>query len=240
MFRNSTGQVIPSTGGNGISVSDVSASTNILCTIVTKYYTFISFLQCDDKQQYCEIDMVGNPVLKEGDSVQNPDNACQKYKCLVSIYTRNKPALIDDKLLPVVDFFPLQTGQKIQIVSTICDKIEMCEDGKPPYKLPGVCCETCEYLSQLSFGVGPEDDSRNNVTEDKRPKPNSWSDWSPWTECSRECGGGRQSRMRQCKTDGAASLDCTGNLVEIKDCNTHFCPGKSHVYCTLHACCMHS
>ena len=95
----------PSIGGNGISVSDVSASTNILCTIVTKYYTFISFLQCDDQQQYCEIDMVGNPVLKEGDSVQNPDNACQKYKCLVSIYTWNKPALIDDKLLPVVDFF---------------------------------------------------------------------------------------------------------------------------------------
>jgi hypothetical protein len=38
------------------------------------------------------------------------------------------------------------------------------------------------------------------------------------------CGGGRQSRMRECMTTGARELDCTGLTVNIIDCNTHHCP----------------
>lgn len=126
----------------------------------------------------------------------------------------------------------MQAGGQLQVMQPKCPVIEKCEDGKPPYHLPGVCCQSCEYSNQFKFGVGGEQESRTgNKTEEEKPKPNSWSDWSSWTQCSRECGGGRKTRMRECKTDGAASLDCTGDLVEIEDCNTHHCPGKG-----LHAC----
>lgn len=44
--------------------------------------------------------------------------------------------------------------------------------------------------------------------------------------------------MRECKIDGAASLDCTGDLVEIEDCNTHHCPGKIlHMHTFMHKVC---
>ncbi len=122
--------------------------------------------------------------------------------------------------------FWLQTGGQLQVYRENCKTIEKCEDNKAPFHLPEQCCETCNYIAQLIFNFGAGDDLRSgNQTEEKRPKPNSWSDWSPWTKCSRECGGGRNSRMRECKIDGAASLDCTGDLVEIEDCNTQHCPG---------------
>jgi len=111
----------------------------------------------------------------------------------------------------------------------VCDKFSECEDGKAPYTLPDTCCETCMYLQQLSFGRNPaQNNFRTNATEDK-PKPNTWSNWSPWTQCSRECGGGRQSRMRQCNTEGAARLDCTGDVVEIQECNEHPCPSEPSI-----------
>ena len=118
----------------------------------------------------------------------------------------------------------------------VCPKIEKCSDNKAPFKLEGQCCETCMYVRQLSFGLAPGDvegDVRANLTiEDKVTKPNTWSDWSPWTDCSRTCGGGRRSRMRECLTEGAAKLDCTGDVVQIEDCSTQPCPGECLHDCT--------
>ena len=118
-------------------------------------------------------------------------------------------------------------------MSVVCKNIIKCEDDKAPYKLPGECCVSCGYLSQLRFGATSE--RLNQTDKETRPKPNTWSAWTPWTECSRECGEGRQSRMRQCKTEGAAVLDCTGDVVEIRDCNTHPCPSEPHTLVVLFA-----
>ena len=56
--------------------------------------------------------------------------------------------------------------------------------------------------------------------------PNTWSSWSEWTQCSRTCGGGRQSRSRRCLTENQVQLDCSGELIQLQDCNTEVrCPG---------------
>lgn len=49
----------------------------------------------------------------------------------------------------------------------------------------------------------------------------SWSQWSSWSGCSETCGGGRQSRTRQCRNGNT----CSGPAVIYRDCNTQTCPG---------------
>ena len=53
----------------------------------------------------------------------------------------------------------------------------------------------------------------------------TWGEWSNWTECSRTCGGGRQSRVRECLSNGRTTLNCTGSRVDVQTCNTQCCPG---------------
>ena len=52
-----------------------------------------------------------------------------------------------------------------------------------------------------------------------------YSDFGTWSECSAECGGGTQTRTRNCTNPAPAhgGADCVG---ESSDCNTHPCPSK--------------
>jgi len=63
------------------------------------------------------------------------------------------------------------------------------------------------------------------------PVVNTWTEWSSWTDCSKSCGEGRQSRMRECITEGQSVLDCSGPRVQLRSCNEHPCPGM--VFCTF-------
>lgn len=61
-----------------------------------------------------------------------------------------------------------------------------------------------------------------------RPCPinGQWSEWSSFGECTVSCGGGIQIARRYCdspapKYDG---LDCPGNPIKNRTCNTHHCP----------------
>ena len=47
-----------------------------------------------------------------------------------------------------------------------------------------------------------------------------------WDNCSVECGGGNQSRYRDCIGPFYGGANCTGLPVDTQDCNTHFCPSK--------------
>lgn len=54
-----------------------------------------------------------------------------------------------------------------------------------------------------------------------------WGQWSDWTKCSKSCGGGVQSRRRECDSpspDGRGSY-CEGLGTEVVTCNTAHCPG---------------
>mmetsp|Transcript_15937 Transcript_15937/g.46096 ORF Transcript_15937/g.46096 Transcript_15937/m.46096 type:complete len:685 (-) Transcript_15937:311-2365(-) len=51
-----------------------------------------------------------------------------------------------------------------------------------------------------------------------------WTPWSTWSDCSRECGGGRQLKTRQVQTPSrhGGSL-CTGDAEEERECNAQLC-----------------
>merc|ERR1719238_618297 len=53
------------------------------------------------------------------------------------------------------------------------------------------------------------------------------SEWSAWTKCSANCGGGLQSRSRKVLTTPAGAGQACPELSESQDCNTHKCEGCS-------------
>merc|ERR1712025_1516057 len=63
--------------------------------------------------------------------------------------------------------------------------------------------------------------------------PGGWGPWSDWSKCSAECGGGEQSKTRQCNNPAPANggADCEGEGTEVRKCNTQAC---EHVYKITH------
>lgn len=65
-----------------------------------------------------------------------------------------------------------------------------------------------------------------------------WSRWSPWTDCSRSCGKGRQSRTRTCsdKATGQSLGNgwCAGKPQQEKSCADWKCPGTFTHWGSLH------
>lgn len=54
-----------------------------------------------------------------------------------------------------------------------------------------------------------------------------WSTWSPWKECSKECGNGERKKVRHCTSprplyDGRL---CYGMSEYAEGCNYGLCPG---------------
>ncbi|CAC5383706.1 unnamed protein product [Mytilus coruscus] len=53
-----------------------------------------------------------------------------------------------------------------------------------------------------------------------------WSDYGPWTDCTKTCSGGTRTRNRTCTnpspSNGGAA--CSGSAVQIEACNTDPCP----------------
>ena len=56
-----------------------------------------------------------------------------------------------------------------------------------------------------------------------------WTEWSEWTDCSKSCGGGDRSKVRQCTVPLSArsSLPCPGPVNASETCNVNPCPGMS-------------
>ena len=56
----------------------------------------------------------------------------------------------------------------------------------------------------------------------------NWSEWTSWTQCTLDCGGGAQVRGRACVNPRPqyGGQDCEGDIVELGHCNLHPCPSK--------------
>lgn len=73
-----------------------------------------------------------------------------------------------------------------------------------------LCAEGADMASNIS----------KNVTH------GSWGGWSNWTICTKECGGGRRRRLRQCNSPAPKNggRPCMGSVFEDKSCNSQACP----------------
>lgn len=54
-----------------------------------------------------------------------------------------------------------------------------------------------------------------------------WGLWSNWTACTKSCGGGIQTRKRDCDNPipEREGRFCEGLGTEVISCNTNHCPG---------------
>ena len=54
-----------------------------------------------------------------------------------------------------------------------------------------------------------------------------WTRWTPWTTCSRRCGGGIQTRSRSCTNPQPSNGGeyCEGKSLERRPCNSQECAG---------------
>ena len=55
-----------------------------------------------------------------------------------------------------------------------------------------------------------------------------FSNWSSYGSCSKTCGGGTQTRQRQCNnpTPANGGRNCDGAFNESRSCNNELCPGE--------------
>ncbi|XP_027036187.1 uncharacterized protein LOC113664759 [Pocillopora damicornis] len=63
------------------------------------------------------------------------------------------------------------------------------------------------------------------ATKDRKPIDGNWTRWTPWTTCTRKCGGGVQSRLRSCTNPQPSSGGqyCVGKASDTRMCNTQEC-----------------
>ncbi|XP_078498867.1 hemicentin-1 [Lissotriton helveticus] len=63
------------------------------------------------------------------------------------------------------------------------------------------------------------------------PVDGSWGPWQTWSECSASCGGGEQTRTRQCDNPipSNSGRSCPGDSSQLSKCNIKACPGGPQV-----------
>lgn len=52
-----------------------------------------------------------------------------------------------------------------------------------------------------------------------------WTPWTAWSECSARCDSGVQTRNRSCSNPAYGGPECSGPLIQTRDCNTQPCKG---------------
>uniref|UniRef100_A0A3Q4MQ01 Adhesion G protein-coupled receptor B1 n=1 Tax=Neolamprologus brichardi TaxID=32507 RepID=A0A3Q4MQ01_NEOBR len=65
-----------------------------------------------------------------------------------------------------------------------------------------------------------------NLTATVCVSPGGWSVWGQWAQCSSECGGGIQTRIRTCRSPPEESYLCEGIVEEGRPCNSQSCTGR--------------
>ncbi|CAI5789335.1 SCO-spondin [Podarcis lilfordi] len=105
------------------------------------------------------------------------------------------------------------------------------------------CSKTCYYATDVA-GVrkrfwdcsGPTDAascSGETVQEelcDTPPCPveGIWTPWTSWSQCSASCDSGVQTRNRTCSKPAYGGPECSGPLIQTRDCNTQPCKAPAH------------
>ena len=64
------------------------------------------------------------------------------------------------------------------------------------------------------------------------PVNGGWSNWGPYSRCSRTCGGGQKTRRRTCNKPPAShgGLPCPGAATQATRCNINPCRKLQYIY----------
>lgn len=116
--------------------------------------------------------------------------------------------------------------------------IQYCRENKSPSELCPAPEGGCRYAMfnakggwcQLTGASCEWKDRKKNVivVDTRAPVNGSWSGFGGWSACSKNCGGGSQTRSRTCTNPAPAygGADCEGADVETQSCNTNPCQEK--------------
>ena len=74
-----------------------------------------------------------------------------------------------------------------------------------------------------------KEDIKSKIKESKENKNITWIAITPWSECSKSCGGGKSHLQRLCilPKNNPGSEKCEGDRVLLKDCNMQPCDENS-------------
>ncbi|XP_060104212.1 SCO-spondin-like [Heteronotia binoei] len=117
------------------------------------------------------------------------------------------------------------------------------------------CSKTCFYATDgvgvrkrfrhcggpAAESVGCDGETAQEEPCDTPPCPveGIWTPWTAWSECSARCDSGAQTRNRSCSNPAYGGPECSGPLLQTRDCNTQpckaRCPGNM-VYQTAKEC----
>ncbi|XP_061167956.1 serine-rich adhesin for platelets-like [Saccostrea echinata] len=111
-------------------------------------------------------------------------------------------------------------GYQLAGDGTTCNDVDECQTN-PCYATNSNCTNRAGgYNCSCTNGyiLGP-----NNVCKDRN---GGLSNWSAWSNCTKQCGTGSQTRTRSCNnpTRQGSGADCSGALSQTQDCNTNLCP----------------
>ncbi|KAM5315550.1 adhesion G protein-coupled receptor B1 isoform 1-T1 [Glossophaga mutica] len=100
-----------------------------------------------------------------------------------------------------------------------------CPDGDPSHPASGPLLPRGDVCLRDGVAGGPEN-CLTSLTQDRGRDgaPGGWKLWSLWGECTRDCGGGLQTRTRTClPSPGIEGGGCEGVLEEGRLCNRKAC-----------------
>ncbi|KAH0627733.1 hypothetical protein JD844_003874 [Phrynosoma platyrhinos] len=117
------------------------------------------------------------------------------------------------------------------------------------------CSKTCFYATDVvgvrkrfrhcngtaEAGTGCDGETVEEEPCDTPPCPveGIWTPWTAWSKCSALCDSGVQTRNRTCSNPAYGGPECSGPLIQTRDCNTQpckvQCPGNM-VYQTVEEC----
>lgn len=80
---------------------------------------------------------------------------------------------------------------------------------------------TCSVPAPILGGATCEGNEWHTQDCEAQPCPidGSWMNWIEWSSCSVTCGGGTQTRTRNCSDSAYGGFECSGNNLEQLTCN---------------------
>ncbi|CAH1407507.1 unnamed protein product, partial [Nezara viridula] len=177
-----------------------------------------------------------NPVMSLSSSEWS---ICSQHCVRQFLYTRIGWCLSDPPDEHDFKFPDILPGQ-------VYDAIHQCSIN---FRMRTLACRTGEFCSELFCQITPKKCASTGdppapgtpcakdmwcfnkqcVHRGMRPGAinGEWGPWTPWSTCTRSCGGGIQSRYRACDSPipYRGGSDCVGEWVSYRMCNNRMCSG---------------